>query len=62
MNTKGVLERLKMLRKRHQLSVITISEPFYDSLHLQRFKVQLNLENATSSCNGEIWVLWRSDM
>ena len=61
-NTQGVLERLKMLRKLHHLSVIAILEPFSDSVHIQSFKVQLSMENAISNCNGKIWVFWSSDI
>ena len=62
MNTKGVLERFKMLRKLHQLSFITILEPLSDSVHLQSFKVQLHMDNATNNCNGNIWFFWSNYM
>ena len=62
MNTQGVLERLKMLRKLHQLSILNILEPLWDSVHVQNFKVQLNMENSISNYNGKIWVLWRCDI
>ena len=61
-NTQGMLERLKILRKLHHLSVITILEPFSDSVHIQNFKVQLSMDNAISNCNGKIWVFWSSDI
>ena len=61
-NTQGVLERLKMLKKLHHLSVIAILEPFSDSVHIQSFKVQLSMENAISNCNGKIWVFGSSDI
>ena len=51
-----------MLRKLHQLSVITILEPFSDSVHVQCFKAQLIMENATSNCNGKIWDFWSNDI
>ena len=50
------------LKKLHQLSIITILEPFSNSVHVQSFKVQLNMENATSNCNGKIWVFWSNDI
>ena len=61
-NTQGVLERLKMLRKMHHLSIIAILEPFSDNVNIQSFKVQLNMDNATSNCNSKIWVFWNSDI
>ena len=61
-NTQGVFERLKMLRKLHNLSVITILEPFSDSVNVRNFKVQLNMDKATSNYNGKIWVFWSSDI
>ena len=51
-----------MLRKLHHLSVITILEPFSDSVHIQNFKVQLSMDNAISNYNGKIWVFWSSDI
>ena len=30
-------------------------EPFSDSVHVQSFKVQLNMENATINYNDKIW-------
>ena len=51
-----------MLRKVHHLSIITILEPFSDSVHVQNFKDHLNMDNATSNCNGKIWVFWSSDV
>ena len=51
-----------MLRKLHHLSVITILEPFSDSVHIQNFKVQLSTDNAISNCNSNIWVFWSSDI
>ena len=58
----GVLERLKMLSKLHHLSVITILEPFSDSVHIQNFKVQLSMDNAIRNCNSKIWVFWSNDI
>ena len=57
-NTQGVLERLKILRKFHQLSIITILEPFSNSVQIQNFKIFLNMDNAISNYNGKIWVFW----
>ena len=61
-NTQGVLERLKVLRKMHQLSIIAILEPFFDNVNIQNFKVQLNMDNVISNCNSKIWVFWNSDI
>ena len=61
-NTQGVLDRLKMLRKLHHLSVIIILEPLSDSVHIQNFKAQLSMDNAISNYNGKIWVFWSSDI
>ena len=58
----GVLERLKMLSKLHNLSVITILEPFSDSVHIQNFKVQLSMDNAIRNCNSKIWVFWSNNI
>ena len=60
-NTQGVLERFKMLWKMHHLYVITILEPFSDSVNVQNFNVQLNMDKCTSNCNGKIWVFLSSD-
>ena len=61
-NTQGILERLKMLKKMHHLSVITILEPFSTSTNIQSFQLQLNMDNAISNCNSKIWVFWNSDI
>ena len=61
-NTQGVMERLKMLRKMNHISVIAILEPFSDRVNIQSFKVQLNMDNATSNSNSKIWVFWNSDI
>ena len=61
-NTQGVMERLKMLRKMNHISVIAILEPFSDRVNIQSFKVQLNMDNATSNSNSKIWVFWNSDV
>ncbi|XP_069154435.1 uncharacterized protein [Solanum lycopersicum] len=46
----------------HHLSIIAILEPFSDNVNIQSFKVQLNMDNATSNCNSKIWVFWNSDI
>ena len=51
-----------MLKNLHQLYVIIILEPFSNSVHVQSIKAQLNMENATSNCNGKIWVFWSNDI
>jgi len=61
-NTQGVLERLKMLKKMHQLSIIAILEPFLDKTHVQSFKNQLAMDQAVSNCNGKIWLFWNTDI
>ncbi|TMX04544.1 hypothetical protein EJD97_007651, partial [Solanum chilense] len=33
-----------------------------EDVHVQSFKAQLNMENATSNCNGKIWVFWSNDI
>ena len=59
---QGVVERLKLLRKMHQLSIIVILEPFSDSTNIQSFKMDLNMDNAISNYNSKIWVFWNSDI
>ncbi|KAK4706320.1 hypothetical protein R3W88_034129 [Solanum pinnatisectum] len=54
-NTQGVLERIKILGKLHQPSIIAISEPFSDKNQVQNFKVHLAMDQATSNCNDKIW-------
>ncbi|KAG5580317.1 hypothetical protein H5410_050944 [Solanum commersonii] len=61
-NTQGVLERLKMLKKMHQLSIIAILEPFSDNSQVQNFKNQIDMEHAVSNCNGKIWLFWNRDI
>ena len=61
-NTQGVMEIIKMLKKMHHLSVITILEPFSTSTNIQSFQLQLNMDNAISNCNSKIWVFWNSDV
>lgn len=61
-NTQGALERLKMLKKMHKLSIIVVLEPFSDSTHVQHFKHQLAMEKAISNCNGKIWLFWTTDI
>ncbi|XP_069145607.1 uncharacterized protein [Solanum lycopersicum] len=56
------MERLKMLRKMNHISVIAILEPFSNRVNIQSFKVQLNMDNATSNSNSKIWVFWNSDI
>ena len=57
-NTQGVVGRLKILKKMHHLSVITILEPFCGSVNVHNFIIQLDVENISTSCNGKIYVLW----
>ena len=49
------------LKKLHQLSIITILEPFSNSVHVQSINAQLNMKNAASNYNGKIWVFLSSD-
>ncbi|KAG5568244.1 hypothetical protein H5410_064739 [Solanum commersonii] len=61
-NTQGVLERIKMLKRMHQLSIIAILEPFSDAIQIQSFKNQLAMEHAVSNRNGKIWLFWNKDI
>lgn len=61
-NTHRVTERLKILRMIHHLSIIAIMEQFSYSVFVQNYKVHLDMENATSNCNGKLRVYWNSDI
>ncbi|XP_015161044.1 uncharacterized protein [Solanum tuberosum] len=56
------MERLKVLRKMHQISIIAILEPFSDCTQVQTFKYQLAMDHATSNCNGKIWLFWNLEV
>ena len=57
-NTQGVVERHKILKKMHHLSVITILETFCGSFNVHNFKIQLGMENIATNCNGKIPVFF----
>jgi len=61
-NTQGVLERLKMLKKMYQLSIIAILEPFSDITHVHNFKNHLATDHPVSNCNGKIWLFLNMDI
>ncbi|KAG5599775.1 hypothetical protein H5410_031145 [Solanum commersonii] len=61
-NTQGVMERLKVLKKMHHISIIAILEPFSDTTHVHTFKHQLAMDHAMSNCNGKIWLFWNLDV
>ncbi|WMV32724.1 hypothetical protein MTR67_026109 [Solanum verrucosum] len=61
-NTQGVMERLKMLKNMHHISIMAILEPFSDIIHVQTLKHQLDMDNAMSNCNGKIWLFWNLDV
>ncbi|KAH0639245.1 hypothetical protein KY290_036523 [Solanum tuberosum] len=61
-NTQGVMERLKMLKKMHHISFTAILEPFSDSTQVQLFRHQLAMDHAMSNCNGKIWLFWNLDV
>jgi len=61
-NTKGSLERLQTLNKLHHLSIIAILEPFSDNSHIDMFKIQLQMDHATSNPNGKIWLFWSNEV
>ncbi|XP_019239991.1 PREDICTED: uncharacterized protein LOC109219985 [Nicotiana attenuata] len=56
--TSGALERLKILKKLHNISLIAVLEPFLDDTHLNHFKIQLSMHHATSNVNNKIWIFW----
>lgn len=43
-------------------SIITILTPFSNSSHVQNFKIQLHMENATSNYKGKNMIFWSSDI
>lgn len=59
--TSGALERPKTLRKLHKISFIAVLEPFLDDTHLNHFKIQLSMNQATSNPNNKIWIFWDQD-
>ena len=51
-NTKGFKERLTMVKKMHQVSIIDILEPFADRIIVINFKIQLAMNNVVSNYYG----------
>lgn len=45
-DTQGVVETLRTLRKMHHLPIFAILEPFSDSMNIQNFKIQPSMKNA----------------
>ncbi|OIT31321.1 hypothetical protein A4A49_31488 [Nicotiana attenuata] len=60
--TSGALERIKILKKLHKISLIAVLEPFLDDSHLNHFKIQLSMHQATSNNNNKIWIFWDQDI
>ncbi|XP_055802719.1 uncharacterized protein LOC129871761 [Solanum dulcamara] len=56
------MERLKSLKSIHQIPIIAILEPFSDSIQIQYFRNQLNMDHAISNPNGKIWLFWNKDV
>ncbi|XP_055835119.1 uncharacterized protein LOC129903596 [Solanum dulcamara] len=56
------MERLKSLKSIHQIPIIAILEPFSDSIQIQYFRNQLNMDHAISNPNGKIWLFWTKDI
>ena len=60
--TFGALERLINLRKMHNLSIITILEPFSNTDHLESYRMQMLMNSAYSNSNSKIWLFWSNDV
>lgn len=56
------MERIKRLKKMHQLAIITIQDPFAYSGTVMNFKNQLDMDNAVPNCNGKIRLFWNCDI
>lgn len=52
-NTQGVMEIIKMLKKMHQLDIIFILETIEDTCNVMNLKNQLTMDNAVTNCNGK---------
>lgn len=46
----------------HNLSIISIIEPFANNSHINCCKLQLNIDKAYYNQNGAIWIFWTNDM
>lgn len=51
-NNPRVVERLKILRKMNQFSIITIFKHYSNSVNVKNFKVILVMKNLVSNCSG----------
>ncbi|XP_055814708.1 uncharacterized protein LOC129884436 [Solanum dulcamara] len=56
------MERIKLLKNIHHISIIAILEPFSDNTQLQYFRNLLNMDYATHNPNGKIWIFWTKDV
>lgn len=59
--TSRVIERLKILRKLHKISLIANLEPFLDDTYINYFKIQLSMHHAIANPNNKIWIFWDQD-
>ncbi|KAG5606113.1 hypothetical protein H5410_027605 [Solanum commersonii] len=58
----GSLERVQTLKKLHNISMISILEPFADQLYINSYIIQLSMDQACSNQNGKIWIFWNADI
>lgn len=61
-NTQGVMERLKILKKIHLLSITSIVHPFAHKVNMMNFKIQLGMDNVVINYNGKILLFWNGNM
>lgn len=54
--SKGAFDRLKQLKRMHNLQVIGIMEPFSNKRNLDKFKRRLSFEFAFANCTNKIWL------
>ncbi|TMX00263.1 hypothetical protein EJD97_001108, partial [Solanum chilense] len=61
-NTFGALERLINLKKLHQLSMISILEPFANQSQMDSFRLQMLMNHSFSNPNNKIWLFWSDEV
>lgn len=59
---KPSLRRLKKLVKANNIGVLAILEPKLGHAHLNEIMFKLNYTGAVANQEGNIWVLWKSEM
>lgn len=55
-NSQGAFDRLKQMKRNHNIAFMALMEPFCRRAKLDKFKSLLGYQFAHSNCSNKIWI------